>query len=85
MFDRHYNLKVCEMRKEQKFQQMFVQASPSMELTAVTAAWAGPCSTAGTGTEEGAELGAGQGATWHEDRRLTHRDISSTSEVGQIT
>ena len=56
-----------------------------MELTAVTAAWAGPCSTAGTGTEEGAELGAGQGATWHEDRRLTHRDISSTSEVGQIT
>ena len=33
----------------------------------------------------GAELGAGQGATWHEDRRLTHRDISSTSEVGQIT
>ena len=56
-----------------------------MELTAVTAAWAGLCSTAGTGTEEGAELGAGQGATWHEDRRLTHRDISSTSEVGQIT
>ena len=60
-----------------------------MELTAVTAAWAGWGSTAGTGTEEGAELGAelgaGQGATWHEDRRLTHRDISSTSEVGQIT
>ena len=59
----------------------------------MTAAWAGPGSTAGTGTEEGAELGAGQGAelgagqgaTWHEDRRLTHRDISSTSEVGQIT
>ena len=55
----------------------------------MTAAWAGLGSTAGTGTEEGAELGAeqgaGLGATWHVDRRVTHRDISSTSEVGWIT
>ena len=63
----------------------------------MTAAWAGLGSTAGTGTEEGAGqvaelgagqgagLGAGQGATWQEDRRVTHRDISSTSEVGRIT
>ena len=49
----------------------------------MTAAWAGLGSTAGTGTEEGA--GAGQGATWHVDRRVTQRDISSTSEVGWIT
>ena len=53
----------------------------------MTAAWAGPGSTAGTGTEEGAGAGqgAGPGATWHVDRRVTRRDISSTSEVGWIT
>ena len=51
----------------------------------MTAAWAGPGSTAGTGTEEGAGQGAELGATWHVDRRVTHRDISSTSEVGWIT